>query len=95
VIQGEELSVALDHSRRFGSPVIAMINSGEETGELPESLNHVADDFEEQIEYTVRNMGQLIQPLLTFVIGGIVLFIILAVILPLIQLITSLAAPGG
>jgi type IV pilus assembly protein PilC len=95
VIQGEELSEALDHSRRFAPEVIAVINSGEETGKLPESLNHVADDFEERIEYTVRNMGQLIQPLMTIVLGGIVLFIILAVILPLISLMTSLAKPGG
>jgi type II secretory pathway component PulF len=91
VMDGNELSEALAGSRRFGTDVIAIINSGEETGKLPESLEKVADDYEEQVAYMVRNMGQLIQPLLMVVLGGIVLFIILAVLLPYISIITSLS----
>ena len=41
----------------------------------------------------VKNLGHLIQPLLVLILGGIVLFIILAVFLPYIQMITSLAGP--
>jgi type II secretory pathway component PulF len=91
VMDGSELSVALGRSRRFGPDVIAIINSGEETGRLPESLEKLADDYEEQVAYMVKNMGQLIQPLLMVVLGGIVLFIILALLLPYISLINSLA----
>jgi type II secretory pathway component PulF len=90
VIQGEELSTALNQTRRFGPDVIAVVNSGEETGKLPESLNHVADDYEEQVQYTVRNLGTLIQPLLTLLLGGLVLFIILAVFLPYISILMSI-----
>ena len=75
--------------------MIAVISSGEETGKLPESLNHLADDYEEQVAYMVRNMGQLIQPLLMVMMGGLVLFIILAVLLPYISILTSLAGGGG
>ena len=39
----------------------------------------------------VKNMGQLVQPLLMVVLGGIVLFIILAVFLPYISILTNLA----
>jgi type II secretory pathway component PulF len=91
VMDGTELSEALAGSRRFGSDVIAIIESGEETGKVPESLEKLADDYEEQVAYMVRNMGQLIQPLLMIVLGGIVLFIILAVLLPYISIITSLS----
>jgi type II secretory pathway component PulF len=91
VKEGSELSEALAGSRRFSSDVIAIIGSGEETGKLPESLEKLADDYEEQVAYMVRNMGQLIQPLLMVVLGGIVLFIILAVLLPYISIITSLS----
>ena len=73
--------------------MIAVVDSGEETGKLPESLNHLADDYEEQVAYMVRNMGQLVQPIMMVLMGGIVLFIILAVFLPYISIITSLA--GG
>jgi type II secretory pathway component PulF len=91
VKEGSALSEALAGSRRFGTDVVAIIESGEETGKLPESLDKLADDYEEQVAYMVRNMGQLIQPLLMVVLGGIVLFIILAVLLPYISIITSLS----
>ena len=91
VIQGEELSEALQDTGRFGPDVVAVVNSGEETGKLPETLNHLADDYEEQVAYMVRNMGQLVQPLLMVLMGGMVLFIILAVFLPYISILTSLS----
>ena len=91
VIHGEEMSVALDKTGQFTPDVIAILNSGEETGKLPESLESLANEYEEQVEYTVKNLGQLVQPLLMIFMGGIVLFIILAVFLPYISMITSLA----
>jgi type II secretory pathway component PulF len=93
VLNGEELSAALNRSRRFAPDVIAIVESGEETGKLPESLDKLADNYEEQVEYTVKNLGQLVQPLLLILMGGIVLFIILAVFLPYLSLLTSLSQP--
>jgi type II secretory pathway component PulF len=93
VLNGQELSIALGTSRRFAPDVIAIVNSGEETGRLPESLDKLADNYEEQVNYTVKNLGQLVQPLLLILLGGLVLFIILALFLPYISLITNLA--GG
>jgi type II secretory pathway component PulF len=91
VIQGRELSAALAPSRAFTPDVIAVLESGEETGKTPETLNHLADDYEEQVSVMVKNLGHLVQPLLVIFLGGIVLFIILAVLMPYIQMITSLA----
>ena len=91
VLHGSELSAALDATKRFSPDVIAVIEAGEETGKLPESLDHLADDYEEQVEYMVKNLGQLIQPLLIVILGGVVLFIILAVFLPYLSIITSLS----
>ncbi|HKM55376.1 MAG TPA: type II secretion system F family protein [Isosphaeraceae bacterium] len=91
ILNGRELSVALAPSGQFPSDVIAVLQSGEETGRIPESLVHLADDYEEQVSLMVKNMGQLIQPILIMFLGGIVLFIILAVLLPYIQLITAIA----
>jgi type II secretory pathway component PulF len=93
VMQGRELSTALAASRQFYPDVLAVLSSGEETGKIPESLEHLADDYEEQVALMVKNMGHLVQPLLVLILGAIVLFIILAVFLPYIQMITSLA--GG
>lgn len=90
VMDGSELSEALQVTGRFGPDVVAIVNSGEETGKLPESLEHLADDYEEQVTYMVKNLGHLVQPLLVLFMGGIVLFIILAVFLPYIMAITSI-----
>jgi type II secretory pathway component PulF len=91
VMHGSEMSEALEATRCFSSDVVAIVGSGEETGKLPESLDKIADDYEEQVEYMVRNLGQLIQPVLMVVMGGIVLFIILGVILAYLQMIMSIS----
>lgn len=93
IARGAELSVALAPTRQFDREVIAILESGEETGKTPESLEHLADDYEERATLMVKNMGQLIQPLLTVLLGLLVLFVILAVALPYFQMITSLG--GG
>jgi type II secretory pathway component PulF len=93
ILGGKDLSATLAATRQFGPDVIAVISSGEETGKLPETLAHLADDYEEQVSVMVSNLGQLIQPLLILILGGIVFFIILAVLLPYIQLLSNLA--GG
>jgi type IV pilus assembly protein PilC len=93
VLNGSDLSTALDSTGQFTPDVIAVVNSGEETGKLPETLNHLADDYEEQVEYTVKNLGHLVQPMLYIFMGGIVLFIILAVFLPYVNMLTDAAKP--
>ena len=78
VVDGSELSEALVETRKFTPDVIAIIETGEETGKLPESLERMADDYEERVEMMVKNLGSLIQPLLFIFLGGIVLFIAIA-----------------
>ena len=82
VMHGSDLSEGLEASRRFGPDVIAIIESGEETGRLPESLAKLADDYEERVEYMVKNLGSLVQPLIMILLGLVVFFIIIAVISP-------------
>jgi type IV pilus assembly protein PilC len=90
VMEGAELSEALDASRRFPHDVVAIVGTGEETGKLPESLAKLADDYEEQVEHMVKNLGSLIQPLIILILGGIVGFIVIAFIMAYISIISSL-----
>lgn len=90
VMEGTELSDTLAASRRFPHDVIAIVESGEETGRLPETLSKLADDYEEQVEVMVKNLGNLIQPLIMLVLGGIVFFIAIAFIMAYVSLIGSL-----
>jgi type II secretory pathway component PulF len=94
VLHGEELSEALNASRRFTPDVIAIVNSGEETGKLPETLEKMADDYEEDVAMMVKNLGSLIQPLIILVLGGIVFFIVIAFVMAYISIIANLAGGG-
>ena len=78
VMEGTELSDALGSSRLFPADLIAIMGSGEETGKVPESLERVADDYEERVEFMVKNLGSLVQPIIFIFLGGIVLFIAIA-----------------
>jgi type IV pilus assembly protein PilC len=78
ITQGESLSASIELSNRFPDDIIALMNSGEETGRLPEMLLMVADQYEEQVEFIVKNLGTLLQPVITVVVGGMVFFIAVA-----------------
>jgi type II secretory pathway component PulF len=93
VMHGNDLSAGLAMTHRFDADVIAIVESGEETGRLPESLAKLADDYEERVQYLVKNLGQLVQPIIMVLMGAVVLFVILAVILPYISALTALSNP--
>jgi type IV pilus assembly protein PilC len=93
VVEGVELSRALAASRRFPHDVIAMVETGEETGKLPETLDKLADSYEEQVEHMIKNLGSLVQPLILIVFGGIAFFIALAFVSAYVAAIARLA--GG
>ena len=91
VKEGAELAEALDASGRFAPDVIGSVETGEDSGRLPESLEHLADDYEEQVSHMVKNLGSLIQPFLTILLGGFVAFIVVAFIMAYASLISGLA----
>lgn len=91
IVEGEELGEAMAATRRFPADALAYVETGENTGKLPESLGKLADEYEEQVEHLVKNLGQLVQPIIYIILGGFVLFILLAFFLAYIQVIMSLS----
>ena len=73
--------------------VVNMIDVGEETGELDTMLYKVADTFDEEVAVLTESLMSLMEPLLIIVLGGMVGFIVIAIFMPLIALITKLT--GG
>jgi type II secretory pathway component PulF len=67
-----------------------MIEVGEQSGELEAMLAKVADTYEEQVETAVTRLTALLEPFLILVMVGIVLVIILATLVPLLQITSSL-----
>jgi type IV pilus assembly protein PilC len=57
-------------------------------------LIRVADNYDEQVEVLVGSLMSMLEPIMILCLGGIVMTIVLAVFLPMIQVITSLSSAG-
>ena len=70
--------------------VINMVDVGEETGELDTMLYKVADYYDEEVRTLTDGMMKLIEPAMIIILGGVVLFIVVSLFMPLIGLINGL-----
>ncbi len=73
--------------------VVNMVDVGEETGELDTMLYKVADTYDEEVAVLTDSLVSLMEPLLIVFLGGAVGFIVIALFMPLVSLITNLS--GG
>ena len=83
VAEGKGMAEPMKISGLFPPIVTQMVAVGEETGKLDDLLIHVADYYDEQVDYTVNNLTSLIEPILIFVLGLAVLFMALGIFLPM------------
>lgn len=88
---GVLLYVMKMNQRIVDDMVVNMIDVGEETGELDTMLYKVADTYDDEVKVITESLMSLMEPLLIIVLGGIVGFIVVALFMPLIQLITQLS----
>lgn len=92
VADGNPLSSGLRNTGEFPSLVIRMVKIGEESGNLGETLNNVTDFYDRDVDESVDGLVDMIQPILTVVGGGMMVWIIVAVIGPIYN---SLNKIGG
>ena len=59
---------------------------GEQTGQLPQMLQHAADHLSEEVQRRAMQLATILEPLLIVTMGAVVMLIVLAVMLPIIQL---------
>jgi type IV pilus assembly protein PilC len=71
--------------------VVNMVDVGEETGELDTMLYKVADTYDEEVAVLTDGLTKLMEPLLIIFLGGAVGFIVIALFVPLVELINGLA----
>jgi len=79
------------NARIVDDMVVNMVDVGEETGELDTMLYKVADNYDEEVAVLTESLTRLMEPLLIIVLGSIVGFIVIALFLPLIALISKLS----
>lgn len=81
--RGESLSRTALRVNIFTPLTIQMLTVGEETGQLPDMLDEVASFYEREVDYDVKQLSALIEPLLTVAMAVLVLILALGVFLPM------------
>jgi type IV pilus assembly protein PilC len=95
VKEGETITAPLDASRVFPPMVVSMVDVGEQTGALPEMLMKIADTYEDEVDNAVSAMTSLLEPIMIVFLAVIVGSIVIALFLPLIQMINQLGGDVG
>src|SRR5215470_5110816 len=84
--EGHSVADPLKKSGLFPPLLVHMIAVGEKSGELESMLARAADAYDGEVEASVSALSSIIEPLLVLFMGGVVLFIVMAILLPIFQL---------
>lgn len=94
VQRGESVAATMKKSSFFTPMVTQMMTAGEESGELDNMLVKVSEYYDMEVDYSIKNIASLIEPILLAFLGAVVLFLMLAIFLPMWDL-TKLAERHG
>jgi len=83
VEEGMEIQRSMSRLAMFPPMVVQMVAVGEESGRLDNMMDKVADYFDAETNYTIKNLSTLIEPFLLLFLGVIVAFIALSIFLPM------------
>ena len=80
------LKMSLDQVGQFPPMLLHMVGSGEQSGELDTMLGRVATYQQAEVERIVATIVKMFEPMMLLIMGGVVLFIVMAVLLPILSM---------
>ncbi len=86
VRRGDNLSFAMASVGEFPDMVIQMVSVGEETGTLDEMMAKVSKYYEDEVDNAVKNLTNMIEPIIIIVLGGIIGFLVISMYLPIFKI---------
>jgi len=90
VRDGESMAAPMERESVFPNMVTSMVDVGEETGELSEMLNRIADNYDEDVDNAVAGITSIIEPVMIVFLAVVVGFIVIALFLPIVEIINQL-----
>jgi general secretion pathway protein F len=84
--EGQSIAPPLKKSGLFPAMLIHMIAVGEKSGELEQMLSKAADAYDSEVSSSVSAITSIMEPVMILIGGGVVLFIVLAILLPIFEL---------
>ncbi len=85
ILEGTDIASPLKASGAFPSVVGYMVAVGEQSGQLEEMLDRIADAFDEEIDVVTERVTTLLEPLMIIVLAVVVGFIVYAIVLPILS----------
>ncbi len=86
VREGAALATSLGQSRRFPPLLVRLVASGEKSGQVEAMLDHAAELLEQRVSRSMARLLAILEPMIILLMGGVVLLIVLAIMLPIFQL---------
>jgi type IV pilus assembly protein PilC len=90
VRDGESLAAPMERESVFPNMVTSMVDVGEETGQLDEMLNRIADNYDDDVDNAVAGITSIIEPVMIVFLALAVGFIVIALFLPIVEIIKQL-----
>ena len=95
IIEGAMFSQSLKQVRFIPNTVIRMVAVGESSGNLPEQMDYLANVYNEQLERIIGVALAMLEPILVFIMAALALSLIMGVLLPLYNMISTLSTGVG
>lgn len=89
ILEGADIATPLKRSGVFPPAVGYMIAVGEQSGELEDVLDSISEAYDTEVDIATQRMTALIEPIMILALAGLVAFIVMAIILPMLELGTS------
>ncbi len=85
ILEGTDIATPLKASGAFPSVVGYMVSIGEQSGELEQMLDRIADAYDEEIEVVTERVTTVLEPIMIVILAVVVGFIVWAIVLPILQ----------
>ncbi len=95
VRRGRGLAAPMRESGIFPPMVVQMVATGEESGALDDMLKQVSDYYDSEVEYMVKNLTGMIEPIMIGIMGLGAIFLIVAILMPYMSILSSFGSSGG
>ncbi len=87
VARGEGIAAAMRRVGGFPPMAVRMISVGEEAGSLDKQLDQLSAEYKKRLDVVVKSLSEIIKPLLILIAGGMFIFLIVALLLPIYDLV--------